>query len=156
MSTDAVRIVCGAGSVKRPCVRPSVCLSHHLTTAEVGLLLSTVQAGDIDWQKRPGVPSSSSGKCEQCHVDSWRRKLNTDLIRIGLFSGVSFWTAWAISEVFLNLSRLAWVVSVRTSCNLCPPLAVCFLANAYNQWHNYKFWAPRQTFATGPSPPLNL
>ena len=24
------------------------------------------------------------------------------------------------------------------------------------QWHNYNFWPPRQTFASGPSPPLNL
>ena len=29
-------------------------------------------------------------------------------------------------------------------------------AHCYRQWRNYNFWAPRQTFATGPSPPLNL
>jgi len=29
-------------------------------------------------------------------------------------------------------------------------------AHVWFQWRNYNFWAPRQTFATGPSPPLNF
>jgi len=65
---------------------PSVCLSHHSTSAAAGLLLSAVLAGDIYRQRRsPGAQRRStalSSKCGQCHVDSWRRRLNTDWCKI--------------------------------------------------------------------------
>ena len=55
----------------------------------VGLLLSAVQTGDNDRQRRPlddqqqwRRSTALSSKCEQCHVDSWRRKLNTDLFKV--------------------------------------------------------------------------
>jgi len=36
-----------------PSVCPSACLSHHLTAAAVGLLLSAVLVGDINRERRP-------------------------------------------------------------------------------------------------------
>ena len=45
--------------------------------AAAGLLLSAVWVGDINRQRRAPAPSS---KCEQSHVDSWRRELNTDFL----------------------------------------------------------------------------
>ena len=70
----------------RPSVRPLVCLSRHLTSAP-GLLLSAVRTGDIHQQRQaPGArhqrrrSTALSSKCEQCHVYSRRRKLNTDLL----------------------------------------------------------------------------
>ena len=70
----------------------SVCLiirSPHSTA--VGLLLCARRTGyvglDIDrlLHCRCAVTAAPqlSGKCEQCHVDSRRRKLNTDLFRNG-------------------------------------------------------------------------
>ena len=64
--------------------RPCVCLSRHSTAAACGGF--AVRTGDIDRQRRAtGAQqqqrrsTSLSSKCEQCYVDSWRRKLNTDL-----------------------------------------------------------------------------
>ena len=53
--------------------------SHTAVARAVGLLLSAMPAGDIGrhQQCRSTVHSS---KCEQCHIDSGRRKLNTDLL----------------------------------------------------------------------------
>jgi len=48
---------------------PSVWLSRHLTAAAAGLLLSTVQAADIDWQQWRRSTALSS-KCGQWQVDS--------------------------------------------------------------------------------------
>ena len=90
-------------TVEGPSVRPSVCLSVrlcHLSTAARRSLSRHSSAAaacsefaaecrtDIDRQRR--MPSSSgasarghrmtlSSKCEQFHVYSWRRKLDTDL-----------------------------------------------------------------------------
>jgi len=38
-----------------------------------------------------------SSKCEQCHVDSWRRKLNRDLF----FSVLNFCSSWILLTVFV-------------------------------------------------------
>ena len=38
-----------------------------------------MRAGDIDRQRRAPCSTVLSSRCEQCHVYSWRRKLNTDL-----------------------------------------------------------------------------
>ena len=46
---DAARIVCGAESMKRYGVRPSLCpIDRQQQRRPAGLLLSAVQAGDID------------------------------------------------------------------------------------------------------------
>ena len=70
----------------------SVCLSVRPTirppyAAAAGLLLSAVAAGNIDRQRRPPNAqqqqrrsTAHSSKCEQCRVDSWRRKLNARLL----------------------------------------------------------------------------
>jgi len=74
-----------AGSMKRSTVRPSVRLSHRSTAAAAGLLLSAPRTGDID-RLLHGAPamlrslSALSSKCGQRHVDSRRRRLNTDLL----------------------------------------------------------------------------
>ena len=51
-------------------VRRSICLSQHGRPAGR-------TAGDID---RPLQQGCAAGECEQCHVVSVRRKLNTDLL----------------------------------------------------------------------------
>jgi len=58
-------------------MKRALTVSDPLQAAAVGLLLWARQAGrDIDrWRWR-----RSSGKCGQCHVVSWRRKLSTDLL----------------------------------------------------------------------------
>ena len=80
---DTVLIVCGAGSIKRsgvrPSVRPSVCpISQTQQRRAAGLLLSAVRAKEIDRQRRaPGSSSAAarvrstvlSSKCGQRHVD---------------------------------------------------------------------------------------
>ena len=80
-----------ASVTKRTSVRLSVCLSVHLFVCPIirpqpqpatGLLLSAVRAEDID--RQPGDQqrrrsTALSSKCEQCHADSRRRKLNTEL-----------------------------------------------------------------------------
>ena len=80
-----------ASVTKRTSVRLSVCLSVHLFVCPIirpqpqpakGLLLCAVRAGDID--RQPGDQqrrrsTALSSKCEQCHADSRRRKLNTEL-----------------------------------------------------------------------------
>ena len=51
---------------------------RSLQQRAAGLLLLARRAGDIDRQRRRSTALSS--KCEQCHVVSWRRKPNTDLL----------------------------------------------------------------------------
>jgi len=65
---------CGAGSVKRYGVRPSVRLSvpawtHSSKPAAAGLLLWARQAGNID---RLLQQRRATGECGQCHVVSVR------------------------------------------------------------------------------------
>jgi len=70
----------------------SVCLiilSPH--SAAAGLLLCARRTGDVGLdidrllhcRRAVAAAPQLSGKCEQCHVDSRRRKLNTDLFRNG-------------------------------------------------------------------------
>jgi len=83
ISNDAVVRVrlCGAGSMKRYGVRPSVRLSvpssdRCVRDGVAGLLLSAVLTADIDRRRRQPVAHQqrrrstalSSSKCEQCHV----------------------------------------------------------------------------------------
>ena len=87
----SMMIVCGAGSMTRSSasVRLSVCsLSHHSSAAAAcGGFAAERRAGS---RYRSTAPSGSgvsargrstalSSKCEQCHVDSWRRNLNAEL-----------------------------------------------------------------------------
>ena len=111
-----MRIVCGAESIKRSGVRPSV----HLSVSPIsrtqqqraaGLLLSTVYAKDIDRQRQaPGSSSAAtrgcstalSSTCGQCYVDS---QINEAGHRLGLLSILGLLT-------FQQCSLLVW--------NLCP------------------------------------
>jgi len=73
--------------MKRLSVRPFLCpIIRPQPRRAAGLLLSAVRARDIDRQwLPPGAEqqrrrsTALSSKCELCHVDSRRRKLNTDL-----------------------------------------------------------------------------
>jgi len=85
---DTAHTVCHAGSTKLSGIHMSVCLTTRpLHATVVCLLLSTLPAGDIDqrWSS-PGAQQQwcrsmvHSSKCKQCHVDSWCRKLNADLL----------------------------------------------------------------------------
>ena len=81
-SFDSAHTERGAGSVYRstsisPSAWPVICPQH---SAVDGLLSCARRAGLI-----AAWPALSS-KREQCHVDSWRRKLNTDLFLIGELS----------------------------------------------------------------------
>ena len=64
-------------------MQPSVCPIRPPHAAAAGLLLWTRRPGDIDrllHGRRAGGQQQPrrSSKCGQCHVVSWRRKLNTD------------------------------------------------------------------------------
>ena len=60
VGTDADRIVCEAGSMKR-FVRPSVCpVDRQQQRGAAGLLLSAVRAGDIDRQRRRRRPAAKA------------------------------------------------------------------------------------------------
>jgi len=80
---DTAHIVChGVGvTIRCPSVRLSVCLSHPAPQPwhAMGLLLWAQWAGDIDWQRRAPSSTAFSSKCEQCHVYSRHRRLNTYL-----------------------------------------------------------------------------
>jgi len=76
-----VRIVCGAGSIKRSGVRPSVSLSHQSNTAAAcgGFAAechmrkryqSTAPDARQQQRRSPGRSVALSSKCGQCHVDS--------------------------------------------------------------------------------------
>ena len=73
--TDTADMLCGAASLKLSRVRLSVCPSVPsfgcVRFAAVG-----PAAGDIDRLQHSW--SALGNKCEQCHVVSWHRKLNTD------------------------------------------------------------------------------
>ena len=69
-------------TVGRPSVRPSVCPIRPPHAAAAGWLLWARRPGDIDRLLHgcgPAVISSRAAGCGQCHIVSWRRKLNTDL-----------------------------------------------------------------------------
>ena len=77
-----------AGSMYRYGVRLSVRLSvcpillrSRGVLRVCSLVLWAWRAGDIDRQQHrsTGHSTAFSGKCEQCHVNSRRRRLNTDL-----------------------------------------------------------------------------
>ena len=58
---------------------PSVVPIRPLQQCAAGLLLWARRVGDIDDCSTIGAAATRSSKCGQCHVYSWRRKLNTDL-----------------------------------------------------------------------------
>jgi len=67
---DTARIVCVAGSMKRPGVCPSVrpvCLSHHSAGARRCSGFAAVGRKYWSIAARPAL----SSKCDQCHVVSW-------------------------------------------------------------------------------------
>ena len=75
---DTTRVVvCGAESMKRSSVclsvRPSVYPIDRQQRRATGLLLSAL------WATAPQQAPALSSICGQCHFDSRRRKLNTDL-----------------------------------------------------------------------------
>ena len=61
----------------------SACLFHYSTAALAcdGFAADRPAVGDIDRQQRCRCTALSS-KCEQCRVDSRRRKLNTDMLSL--------------------------------------------------------------------------
>jgi len=80
---DTARIVCGAGSIKRSGVRPSVCpISRTLQRRAAGLLLSAVRAKiSIDSAGRPAATAPQPGpqhgaeqqmRAMSCWQPSWR------------------------------------------------------------------------------------
>ena len=74
---DTACIVCG-----RVCVT-SICPSIDRCSSVWRVAAVARRAGDINRQQQWRAPHSStvfSSKCEQCHVVSCRRKLNTDLL----------------------------------------------------------------------------
>jgi len=87
---DTARIVCDRVYVTAGCPSvPSVCTSYRaLQQRAAGLLLSAQLAGEIprllhgrgSRQQRRRNSTALSGKREQCHVPSRRRRLNTDLL----------------------------------------------------------------------------
>ena len=87
----------------RRSVRPSVSLSHLSTAATACAVQQVCCCGpggqEISINSGSSTAHSSttfSSKCEQCHVVSWRRKLNTDLLT----------TACASKQI---ASRTPWV-----------------------------------------------
>jgi len=59
-------VVCEAGSVKRSCVRQSVCVCTIVRPRRTaGLLLSAVRAGDIDGGGRPPAAAPLLGAQQQ-------------------------------------------------------------------------------------------
>ena len=92
------RIVSTEGSLQRSGVRLSVCPIWLQHTVAAGLLLWAHWPADIDRllhgrrQHQPRCSTALSSKCGQCHVASWRRQLNTDLLamwRLCLYVGLS-------------------------------------------------------------------
>ena len=68
-------------TIVRPSVRPSVCLSHHSTTAAAcggfaaerragGIYRSTATGAHRQRRRSTGRSTALSSKCEQCHVYS--------------------------------------------------------------------------------------
>jgi len=91
---------------------PSVCLSvcpiyRPLQQRAAGLLLWARRTGDIDRQRRPPSSTAASSKCGQCHVVSWRRKLNTDLSRL---------CDYALHEPTVDTDIYVETPLVRTAC----------------------------------------
>jgi len=82
---DTVRIVCGAGSIKRSGVRLSVCpISRAQQRQAAGLLLSVVRAKDIDRQRRATGNSCTAARRSAANSGNVMStaeltRLNTDL-----------------------------------------------------------------------------
>ena len=64
---DTDRVKCRAGSIKRSS-RLSVSQSHSQQSWPAGFLLSALQAGDIDRQRRTLEPRTSCRRARQQHV----------------------------------------------------------------------------------------
>ena len=85
LAFDTVRIVCGAGSIKRsgirPSVRQSVCpISEMQQRHAASLLLSAVFAKDIDLQRR--APGSSSAVARRSAANAGNVMLTAELTRL--------------------------------------------------------------------------
>jgi len=68
---DTARVKCRAGSIKRSSrlsVDLSVSQSHSQQSWPAGFLLSALQAGDIDRQRRTLEPRTSCRRARQQHV----------------------------------------------------------------------------------------
>ena len=92
----------------------SVCLSvslFHLSTAAAacGGFAAVGPAGrisiDSNRRRTPSSTTHISSKCEQCHVASWCRKLNTDLFRPHRIHSIE-------APFATDLSHVSWYVAV--------------------------------------------
>jgi len=87
LTVDTARIVCGRMyvTVRCPSVCPSACLIYpplRRRVAAVGPASRRYRSTAAAARRHSNMAHSSTAlgsKCEQCHVVSWRRKLNTDL-----------------------------------------------------------------------------
>jgi len=96
--------VYSAESMKRSGVRLSVCLpvpsfAHRTRLRRVCCWAPWRREISIDRARRTAANCTAlSNNCEQCHADSWCRKLNTDLFKIRANSQLMS----AIKRVFIN------------------------------------------------------
>jgi len=74
---DTARIVCGEGFMELSGVRPSVCPTHNSAAARRGGGFAAVGPAARRCRSIAARPTLTS-RCEQCHVVSRRRKLETD------------------------------------------------------------------------------
>ena len=78
---------------------------------------------------------------------SWQRPAVS--VQLVLFTTRKLWLG------FLTELRIDQTADVATLAYVC-----FFTGDQFNvkshQWRSYNFWVPGQTFAKGPSPPLNL
>jgi len=86
--------------------------------------------GDIDRQWRESGSTALSSKCEQCHVVSWRRKLNTDLLTSLPLGGRAL--RWAYLFVCQSASTSPnWMSNVYQA---------FFMYHAYHHHHHHFIW----------------
>ena len=126
---DTVRIVCGAGSIKRSGVRPSVSQSVPSVERSSGVRrvccwAPYAQKISIDSAGRPAAAAPQPGaaalssKCGQCHVDS---RINEDEHRLVLLSilgllkflavftaRVNFVSGWQHAWSYISTHRVDW------------------------------------------------
>ena len=95
-------------TVGRPSVSLSVCPIRLPHAAAAGLLLWARRPGDIDrllhgrragGQQQPRRNTTRSGKCGQCHVVRWHRKLNTCVLP----SATTGWVYTVFTAVCLSV-----------------------------------------------------